>query len=302
MKKVAHYRRASWTDDNSKTLSDMFSACFERVDENRPPIFSFNKELDCVVAKRDVKRTSTFLQLVAYERGASAAVIPALTRTDALEADTAAPPEGTEYIQSQLFCIARGNHLVWTAHNSPLREGRVNLLLAKMIYELAGKNAKNQFMLQAKLDKSALEKTLREGIAEINLGVGDFKPTLEALLSPDGLSGMPTALKSLVQKSPKPDEIEAAANVMGRLTLRPGRRWNKPHVKELLSDMASNIIESYEDEFVIVTKSGVRLTKEKISVHKEYEVEGNKQILYTPDVQININNILDDLEDNGLLE
>jgi hypothetical protein len=66
--------------------------------------------------------------------------------------------------------------------------------------------------------------------------------------------------------------------------------------------MASDVVELYDDQFVIVTKSGVRLTREKMSIYKDYDVHGNKLVLNSHEVERNLNLVLDDLVEAGLLE
>lgn len=110
------------------------------------------------------------------------------------------------------------------------------------------------------------------------------------------------ALRSLVQRDLKPEEIEAASNVSSTLILKPGRRWDKPGVRDLLSDVAENVFEGHEDEFVIRTKKGVTLTRQKMSVHSSYAVSGDKQVLSPIDVENNLTKILGEWGSSGLLE
>jgi len=300
MKKTAHYRRVIWFSDSPRPLGTVLKEFLDKVPTTElPPVFSHANEYDCVIARRSIANEPLFLQFVVYERGAPAAIIPEATAVEALEAGIANPPEGTEFIQSQLFCIVRGNDVLWTSHNTPLREGKINLLFAELIQSLGSHETK--FGLQAKLDEKAFGKAFKLGIAEIDLGVGDFKPVLEALISPSGIPGL-EALKSLVTKKPSTAAIRAAADVQGRMVLKPGRRWSRPHVKTLLSNMASNVLSSHEGEFVIVTKGGIRITQRKMSVHKEYDVHGDKQILNPLACQGKLASVLHELDIAGLLE
>ncbi|GAB4237183.1 MAG: hypothetical protein Kow0032_22790 [Methyloligellaceae bacterium] len=300
MKKTAHYRRAVWFSESPQPLSTVLKNCFQNTPESVAPVYPFGTE-SCVVAKRSINTGPIFLHLVTYEGGAPAAVIVEATDTGSWEADTEEPPDGREFIRSQLFCLVRGNDVVWTAHNGTLRDGPINALLHGLINNVPSEAGDTMFELQAKLDKEAFEQAFKLGIAEIDLGVGDFKPTLEALLSKNGIACL-NPLRSIIYNDPSAEEVEAASDVQAKLVLKPGRRWDKPHVKELLSNMASSVVDNHEDEFVIVTKNGMRLTRRKMSVHKEYDAVGNRQILNATDVHAKLVSILNDLDEAGILE
>jgi hypothetical protein len=301
MKKTAHYRRAIWTD-NSKKLSKILKSCLGTVPSSTAHLFNVDDDLDCVVAASTTSSEPIFLQLVTYEAGAPAPVIAAnVTSSGLLRADTANAPQGKEYIRSQLFCVVGGNDVVWTSHNTPLREGAISSLLIKLVESLSTDASDAMFGLQAQLDREAFKKAFKKGIAEIDLGLGDFQSALEELVNEGKIPGM-GALGALIAKSPTVDEIRAAANLRGKLVLKAGRKWDKPDVRALLEKMALSVFAGHEDEFVIVTKDGMRLTKRKMSVHKDYDVQGTKQILSRGDVSLKLARIFSELKKAGLVE
>lgn len=300
-KKTAHYRRVVWSTPDPATLYGVLEECFGDVGPDTLPKFEKNGGGSCLVARRRLDRQPYFLHLVTYEAGAPAAVIEAMVEAGAVDPDTTNPPDGTEFIQSQLFCVIKGNHVVWTTHNTSLRDGSVSGLFYRLIEDKLGHGDHTRFELQAKLDPSAFRRAFRDGIEEIDLNLGDLKPTLEALVSDGAIPGM-SLLNSLIGRRPTDREIRAAANVSGRITLRPGRNWDKPQVKELMARMASNVLDDHEDQFVIVTKGGLRLTREKMSVHKEYRADGSKHLLDPADVERKLRGVLNALDEAGLLE
>lgn len=299
MKKVAHYRRAIWVKKTTSTLGKMLLDGFSKVPDGDAPVFSHASELDCVIARRSTIAQPLFLQFVLYEKGAPAPIISAATDAANIATNKAKAPQGSEFILSQLFCVVRGDDVVWTSHNNPIRESAAALLFSELLAKLG--MGKGDFVFQAKLDTDEFKKAFDDGIKELDLGVGDFLPTLEMLMSDGSIPGS-GMFGSLISKRPSADEIAAASDIRGKLVLRPGHSWKKPQVKKLLSTMASNVMDSHEDEFVIETKSGVRLTKKKMSVHKEYDVVGDKQILNAQDCNSKLNAVLVDLMDSGLLE
>lgn len=300
-KKTAHYRRVVWSIPTPATLCGVLEECLGDVGPDVLPKFEKNGGGSCLVARRRLDQQPYFLHLVTYEAGAPAAVIQAMAEAGTVDPDTTDPPDGAEFIESQLFCVIKGNHIVWTTHNKNLRDGSVSGLFYRLIENKLGQGDHTRFELQAKLDPAAFKSAFRGGIEEIDLNLGDFKPTLEALALQGEIPGM-SLLSSLIRRRPTVRQIRAAANVSGKITIRPGRNWDKPQVKELMAHMASNVIDDHEDQFVIVTKGGLRLTREKMSVHKEYRAEGTKQLLDPADVERKLRGVLNDLEEAGLLE
>ena len=136
MKKTAHYRRTQWFTEEVGSLGEVLSRCFNRVGYETAPTFPVAGGMECLVARRTFYQNAHFIQLVTYQSGAAAAIIPSIAHANEIEADTTKPPAGSEFIHAQLFCVVCGNDAVWTSHNTPIRAGGVNTLLAKMVREL----------------------------------------------------------------------------------------------------------------------------------------------------------------------
>ncbi|MER9854145.1 MULTISPECIES: hypothetical protein [unclassified Mesorhizobium] len=304
MKKVGHYRRAVWISENPRTLSRVLRQCLRTIPENELHVFEYTPEEQCLVARVNEGNGAIYLHLVVYERGAGAAVIPIVRRARAAEAGEAAPPQGREFIQAQLFCLVRRDHVIWTTHNAVLRDTSVYDLFAKLIESLVDEGAETQFQFQAILDAGVYSRAFDRGIEEIDLGLGDFQSTLEILINDGHLpdDGFFGGLRSLVRRRPTQAEINAAGMVEARLSLKPGRDWSRPHVTSLLSKLASTVVGNPADEFTIVTKDGIRLTRDKMSIHKEFSVEGNRRVLSSPDVEAHQRRIMRELEITGVID
>ncbi|WP_125182697.1 hypothetical protein [Minwuia thermotolerans] len=295
MIKTAHFRRAIWFSDFKGTLQGALHSCLKDVADGDPlPVFSLPDGDSCVIARRDISRTPVFLHLVKFEKGASAAVIQAAATAPFAEAEPANPPDGREFIHTQLFVAVRGNDLVWTLHNAAMREGPITSLLTNLVNEFHDDEEASQFELQAVLDSSIFRAAFESGIAEIDLGVGSFKQTLESLIG----EGQP----SFFNKSRSTEEIEAASNISGRFILKPGKSCKKPMVKELMKSMADSTVDTHSDGFTILTKNGIRLTKDKMTIKREYEVEGNRQMVDAIGVKSKLLETLTNLDSDGILE
>ena len=275
IQKSAHYRTAAWFQPNgplSRVMTDMFNNFQDGV----TPVFRF-EDMDAVVANRQSGDGEFLLNIVLVERGASAAVIEWVRDRDALDAEEASAPDGTEFVQTQLFLMIRGDDVVWVIHNQTIRERKVLSVLHGLIESQIGAEGNVDFELQAALDQETVRDLFRSGIERIDLGVGDFRSELERL---DSGGRLPNArLMSFLESYQSDEDLEAASQVRANLSIIPGRSWGRDSVKAFLSDVALKGLDEYGDEIAIQTKSGVRITRDKLTVKKIFKVEGTKQVL-----------------------
>ncbi|WP_306016909.1 hypothetical protein [Oceanicaulis sp. MMSF_3324] len=301
MKKTAHYRYAAWFNEGH-ALEPILRECLEAVADEIAPDFDVWGDQRCTIARRPAGDGELFLHMVTYEQGAPAAVIEAALAGRERQTDTESPPDGKEYIQSQVFLLIRGNDVVWTTHNSTLREGRITALLHRFIDSHSEDEEYRQFALQARVDREVFRRAFATGIEEIDLDIGGFRETLDHLVRNGQIPGM-NPLMALVGRRLTPEEIEAAEHLIGRLSLKPGRDWKMPQVKALTADMATSLLDSDEDgQFAIVLKNGFRLTRDRMSVKRSYSAEGNKHVLSPVDVQAKLTSAMDELFESGVLE
>ncbi|WP_430254210.1 hypothetical protein [Neorhizobium sp. DAR64872/K0K18] len=308
MEKNAQYRRAVWMGEPEHNLAGLVEQCLIFFGEEGIPRFAIAGSTECLIARRSLADGRRYLHFVVFETGAPVAIIRTLAQGGAeeVEATEQNPDGGQEYIQQQLFCLIENNHVIWTAHNNTLREKAIQAIFVCMIHAagLTTDVSTTQFMFQIVLDEDKVQELFNGGIQEIDLGLGAFRPTLERIaaggaLPEDGFLGMVAGLFSEI---PSAENLHAAERIEGKLVLRPGRNWDNPEVIDLLSTMSNNIRNGVEDEFTIVTKSGFRLTREKMSFQRTFQVDGNKRILSSYQVDAAFREVFQSLREDGILD
>lgn len=307
MKKNGHYRRVLWLTENERNLGQIVENCLQQRETETLPRFPMGDGLECVIVRQTLAAERRYLHFIVFEAGAPVAIVNTEAELAAAGgfASEQDPHSGQEFIQSQLFCLISDNHIVWTTHNSPLRENSLQLIFSSLIDScgFGGTTGNTQFGFQVVLDDEVVLEAFRSGIQEIDLGLGAFRPTLERIINGGELpeDGILSKIGSFFSHRPTAEEIVAADHIEGKLVLRPGRDWDKPHVLDLLANMSEGIRSDYDDDFVIVTKNGVRLTREKMSLQREFEVEGNKRVLTSIQVDEELRAIFNNMiEDNTL--
>jgi hypothetical protein len=306
MRKSAHYRRCNWLNENMFQLQTVLEEALDLGGEFGLPTFNLSDDVECVVARQIEVNGRLFLNMVSFEHGAGAAVIPALGGAEAVDTDEIEPPAGMEYVQAQLLCLVEGNNVIWTTHNSPIREGSVAHFLRQFLAEHHNQDEAANFVLKADLNVEQLNVAFEEGIEEIDLKLGGFRSSLEEAfgIDPVGGDGFASHLRSFLRGRPTVEEMQAAAEVEMKVVLRPGKSWKKENVKEFLSVIGKGIYEErdeLDEGFAIVTKSGLRLTRDKLTIHKPFSVDGNKRLVDPFQVRDRLDEILTQLIADGVV-
>lgn len=294
MKKTAHYRRALWVDGLDNVLSTVLEAALSEVGDDVMPVFDISDGMKCMIARRTIASNARYLHLVTYEEGAPVAVINTQIQAAAVDASEQDPEGENEYIHSQIFCLLRDNHILWATHNQPLREGSIQDILARFIESRGGPHDSTQFFFQVVLDQAVVQNAFEDGIEELDLGIGAFNATLQRIANGGVLpsDGFLSKLTNIMTGPATQEQIDAASNIEGKLILKPGRDWKKPEVKSLMTTLSNNIRNSYEDEFAIVTKNGLRLTRDKMSLKRECDVQGNRRVLSSTQMEMQLRSTL----------
>ena len=301
LKKTAHYRRASQTVGEGVTLQNALNLCGDQYPAEAYPVFSFKDGVDAIVASHERDQHGReYLHLVTFEEGAGAAVIQTIRRAGVAEEPA---PREKQFIQSQVYLLCRGDDAVFTTHNSPVRDSSVSVLLNKLLETFCPDDA--AYLLTATLDERRYREMMRDGIEEIDLDVGGYRSTLEYLSNQGQIpnAGLVSMLQSLISDDATPEELEASESIMGRLTLKPGKAWDQPQVRELMLEMAEEVLDDGHDEgFAIVTKSGVRITRDSVRVRDDFRVDGNRRVIDSVQVRAALSAAFNHFDELGIFE
>ena len=301
MIKTGHYRRATQLIGEQMNLGQALGLCSDGYPNAGFPIFNYVDGLECVVANHRVVNGRQQLHLAVFEAGAGAAVVETM---DDVRVDEEPAPDQKEFIRSQMFLIFSGDDVIFTTHNSPLRDSRAAVLINELIREFSGTDESPSYMLEAALDEERYRQIMDQGIGEIDLGISGFAQTLEHALQGGKIeqSGLGAVIASLWNGDLTDADREAAEKVSGRFILRPGHDWKNVEVKSMLTDMAMNLLdEGSDDGFAIVTKNGLRVTQDTVRLKESFSVDGNRQVVNRNQMFTGLHNAFDSFEELGVL-
>lgn len=186
-----------------------------------------------------------------------------------------------------------------------MRESTIGGIVRSFFGQFLDDEDAGRFVFSAQLDAEQLETAFQDGIEEIDLGLGGFRSALEEVFDPH--AGVPhTAFGRLAnwfKEERGADDDEAASLVQARVSLKAGRNWKKEDVKDLMADMASEVYNEEDDDgFVIVTKSGLRLSKGNLTIHKSFSLQGNKRVVSATEMRTRLLSVMDGLQEAGVID
>jgi hypothetical protein len=302
LRKTGHYRRAAHVRGDTTTLEQAIGHCKDGYPAGAHPIFPYTDGQDCVVVSHADAYGRQQVHLAVFEAGAGAAVVETLAQ---VRVDEEPAPAAKEFIRSQVFLICSGGDAIFTTHNAPLRDSRVNVLVNSLIGHFSGLGDPPVFLLEAALDEAKYRQIMDQGIAEIDLGISGFKQTLEHAIGDGKLekTGLMGVIASLWTKDPTPEELVAAEKISGRLVLRPGFDWKDANVKRIMTDMALELLdEGTDDGFAIVTKNGLRITQNAVRLTDDFNVEGNRQVVSSAQMFTGLHDAFERFQEIGVLD
>lgn len=300
MQKKVHFRRVDQVAGQPVELMEALATAMENYPENAFPTFEIFAGSNCLISKHEVYNDAHVLHLVVYEAGAGAAVIDLLNNAEVGEEPA---PDQKEYIISQLFLICSGDGVLWITHNDAMRESRISVTLTQLFSAFCEYDEPPKYMLIAQLNDDVAMEILSEGIEEIDLKAGALSESIEYLNNGGELPQV--GIGALFQHFMRPDNAVAngAEDVLVGVSIKPGRDWKKPEVKELLASASRSILDDDDEEgFAIVTKSGLRFTKDKIRLSESVKLNNcSRRVLDYHEVRQHLDRTLRQFREMGIV-
>ena len=306
IKKTVHFRRAVEMTGTGATLQESLEQCKSGYPKSGYPKYNFRSGIDAIIVKHNNESDKCFLHIVTFEENAGTAVVETLEQLGVAEHPA---PRAKQYILSQVYLLCRDDNIIFISHNRWLRDIAVFLLLKKLIASFSKSKTAADYKPVAVVDEDRVNKYLSKGVKSIDLNVGGYRPTLEYIANKGRMEKPPllSALGSFTTDDLTPEKLRAAEKVMSHLTLKAGRNWDNLHVKNLMTKIATDVFsENHTDRstdgFSIITKDGFRITQEDIMIKQQVELDGNRRIIGTAQVQESLSDAFDNLLVMGVLE
>jgi hypothetical protein len=278
--KTAYYRRALWLNDGGPTLETILKDVLSSCPDVASTKFDYKKGVDAQIPERSeasAARRGTGIYLTLFKEGGRTATVqnggPTVLRRS--------PPRGEEFVNTGIFLIAEGNHVGFVS-DGRTNDGQLTGLFHRLFDHKGRPSSETQFALSPRADRKQIERLLRVGVKAIDLDVSAFSTTVADINGSATTGGLfqalgkiPEALRDIGRTKRSPAEAEAASRIQAKIHFGFDGRGADQLVPHILAQVAEPITE-HGDGFHIVTNDDVIITREKLAIRRDINVEGDE--------------------------
>jgi len=303
MQKVAHYRRAIWAVQGRPTVESLVQKALQKAPQVADTKFDYHGGVTAQVASRSTNGAGTGIYFTLFSEGGSTGTV----QNGGERVGRARPPQGTEFLKTGVHVLIEGNHIAYVSVGHT-NDGQITQLVAKFIRANGAVDADTQFLFMARSNRKELDKLLKVGVKSIDLGVTSFMAAAEDMAAANLRGGlaqrkdaMIDAVKGIFGRDRSPEEIQAASELQASLHIGYDGRGASDLVPKLLGDLATQVSAGAE-EFTIVTKSNVVITREKLVIKRDINVAGDDISLDPGSTFSALRDCLKDWRRDGILD
>ncbi|MBS0294734.1 MAG: hypothetical protein JSR45_00390 [Proteobacteria bacterium] len=305
--KTVSYRKAEWFIPNPASIhlamcvKDAAATC-STVSDREIPRDSQSLRLASI---KDDTEGGFYLHIVVDTPGESASVVPTHKKTSAqeLRVSTAPPPTNMDFMDGDAFVYLRRNDVCICT--TALTDSTVRYYLSELFRKakIRQDSTKFELMKVSNLNKIAL--IHHQGVREIELNSTIYKATADY----NRRTGQPLGILSAIAHEMKAvlgiphDANEDALRVSLTLTVDKRRRGialGEKRLEELAVATLKNT--SDDDDFVIVTKNGQKISRTELFMRSKVKVDGFGKSIDHDKAWKELRVFYDALADAGALE
>jgi hypothetical protein len=285
MYKVANYRRVVWLASSTRTLEELLKESISKCPEVGDTKFEYSSSFDVQISETSLSGLGSGFYFTLYAEGRPAATVQnggkKINRTKA--------PKGEEFLRTGIYIVVEGNNAGYVA-SGQTNDGQLTGILHKFLIHCGVPKAQTQFALMPRADRREIQKLLEVGVKSIDLGVSAFAATIEELNENSsgmknpipklatGMREIQRGIFSLFGSDRTPQQIEAASEIEARVHLGYDGRSANTLLPQIMSSMAEDITKG-PDEFKIITSDDVTITRDKLVIRREIEIQGDELAL-----------------------
>ncbi len=276
--KTISYRRAEWlSGEPSNHLAGYIKlAATKLLDVSQRTVARDNGQIMSLTSLHPDRHGGYYLHITADTPDEAASIIPkSRTGTDEIHVETSPPPDGADYLDGDAFVYARHNDvcLCGTAmQDSTIRHFLYGFFRAAKLADVA-----SQFDLLKIANINAVKFLQKHGVKEIDLRTALFSATTKYHQRKGKAHNLLGGVAKLIRPlySTPHDVTEDALHVV--LTVKTDGRGKGLRLGEKrITAVATDLVQHQEDgdDFVIVTKTGQRISPTEIFMKTTVSVKG----------------------------
>lgn len=307
----------------SHTLEQMVAASWGKLNNSSERTFSSTNDKSLVGMKISYDRVElskgnkdcTLFSVGLYEEGAAANTIfkPSDSQIE-IEASTIDAPQFQEYLDGKGFVCLHNNHLVISPTDT-LRAGTINYFIASLIYKGGFRKESELLDIQQIANINSYQTIKKEGVKSITINSSTYLNTLSHVertkpeFKPSKRIERFTKLVKSWANGLKEDDNEAdlaeSENLNARLVFTHDGRSSSDLSDvgaERLKNIAISLAETDLAGYVIMTKSGKKLTHEEIVLKNTVKVTEHGKSVKREEMWSKLIKTLEQYDKDGILE
>lgn len=309
MQKVANYRRALWLVDEGPTLEQILARCLNLCPDVASTKFEYRQGVDIQIANRCTNGSGVGCYFTIFSEGSPTGTVD----NGGASVHRRSAPAGEEFLKTGIYIVVQDDNVGYLA-NGHTNDGQITGILHKFFERCGEPKASTQFHLTPRADRREIERLLRVGVKSIDLGISAFNSTIEDINNEaaeaqneqlaslrNGIKEVFSGVAQIVRSGRTYEEIVAASDIQARIHLGYDGRTANKLLPEVLATIGGDIAET-DEEFRIVTKHDVIITRDKLVVKHEISVEGDDIALVPASAFSGIRFALQGWRDAGLFE
>jgi hypothetical protein len=269
------YRRADWLIEPSMTLCGLVVDVLGGFPD--VPSTSIVRPDGTVwdIRHRRVGDNQVHLHIASHNPGEEASTVTKDAKEEG-DLQRAPAPPGQDYLDGDAMMLINGDDVIVCV--SDVSEPAVTAYLRDLM-EKGGRSESNNFELRRTANPATLRTLVRDGVKSVNLNVSAFSATLplafnDSVTVADRIrAGLNAALSTLIGGDRSPADLEREANLQTFIELKA--RGNNELGLAAAARTAENVLDSFQEGYEIVTRTGVRITPSEISVREQARFAAN---------------------------
>jgi len=304
--KTLSYRRVQFLVETDKTLESYLAEAHKRLPniENRTIADDGSLVLECrdFVHKQGV---GVFLHIAAYTPGEHASVVPRLKGVPSGALQTAAPPDGCEFMDGDTMAFVAGDHVILCS--SSLHEKQAERYMTRIVDIAQIDTHAAQFSLTKVANVNKMKLIKSQGVKSINLNASLYSATIDHMerttVNKKVSGSVADAVLAIFGKDLCEEDWEKAENMSVNVRLSyDSRKCGVMFNKERLESLANIMVNEDDDGFTIETVGGEKIGPDDIVLRKKAKLPKFGKTVYCSDAWQELATYFQELKVGGLLE
>jgi hypothetical protein len=303
--KTISYRRAHWLNDNpAVTLEKYIRNANQKLPTLKERWVLLGDQTVRLAKLKNAPAGGLLLHLTTETEGEFASVVPkpAPTSTE-IDLTTQAPPLNAEWLDGDAFVYVLNNHVCICT--TAVTDSAIKNFIWEYFKKAKLSEEAQKFDLLKVADISKIKMLRTQGVKEVEIRASMYKASATyQKRKTQVISALGSASKHIKAILGNPDEVNPDA-LRVVLTLKTDKRANGLAIGEKqIENIAADVVKNAEpdDDYVIVTKSGLKITPRELFVRSTVQIEREGKTVRCVDAWSELVKFFGEMKSDGVLE